>query len=74
MNNYKGNSSNYKRYGNFIKPNKNKENLNNSNNNNLMRPQSFNNKILFNKKNIRQQKQNFIINKNNHINNLLNFS
>ena len=39
-----------------------------------MRPQSFNNKILFNKKNIRQQKQNFIINKNNHINNLLNFS
>ena len=59
VNNYKSNNLNNKRYGNFIKPNKNKENLNNSNNNmNILRPQSFSDKVVFNKKNIRQQKQN----------------
>ena len=52
VNNYKSNNLNNKRYGNFIKPNKNKENLNNSNNNmNILRPQSFSDKVVFNKKN-----------------------
>ena len=75
VNNYKSNNLNNKRYGNFIKPNKNKENLNNSNNNmNILRPQSFSNKVVFNKKNIRQQKQNLDNNRINRINNLLNFS
>ena len=75
VNNYKSNNLNNKRYGNFIKPNKNKENLNNSNNNmNILRPQSFSNKVIFNKKNIRQQKQNLDNNRINRINNLLNFS
>ena len=75
VNNYKSNNLNNKRYGNFIKPNKNKENLNNSNNNmNIMRPQSFSDKVVFNKKNIRQQKQNLDNNRINRINNLLNFS
>ena len=75
VNNYKSNNLNNKRYGNFIKPNKNKENLNNSNNNmNILRPQSFSDKVVFNKKNIRQQKQNLDNNRINRINNLLNFS
>jgi hypothetical protein len=74
VSNYKGNNSNNKRYSNLIKQNRNKENLNNSNGIGLLRPQSFNNKLIFNKKNIRQQKQNFDNNKNNNINNLLNFS
>ena len=75
VNNYKSNNLNNKRYGNFIKPNKNKENLNNSNNNmNILRPQSFSDKVVFNKKNIRQQKQNLDNNRINRINNLINFS
>ena len=75
VSNYRGNNSNNKRYGNVVKPNKNKENLNNSNNNmNILRPQSFSNKVVFNKKNIRQQKQNLDNNRINRINNLLNFS
>ena len=75
VNNYKSNNLNNKRYGNFIKPNKNKENLNNSNNNmNILRPQSFSDKVVFNKRNIRQQKQNLDNNRINRINNLLNFS
>ena len=74
VSNYRGNNSNNKRYGNVVKPNKNKENLNNSNGVGLLRPQSFNNKIIFNKKNIRQQKPNFDNNKDNRFNNLLNFS
>ena len=71
VNNY-NNGLNNKRYSNFVKPNRNKENLNNSNNMNLLRPQSFNNKLIFNKKNIKPQQQN--IDNNNKINNLLNFS
>ena len=74
VSNYRGNNSNNRRYGNIIKPNRNKENLNNSNGVGLLRPQSFNNKVIFSKKDIRQQKKNFDNNKNNHINNLLNFS
>ena len=76
VNNYRNNNGlNNKRYGNYGKTNRNNENLNNSNNLNLLRPQSFNNKIIFNKKNIKPQQNNDNNNKNyNNINNLLNFS
>ena len=74
LNNYNNGLNNNKRYGNFVKPNRNKENLNNSNNMNLLRPQSFNNKLIFNKKNIKPQQQQQNIDNNNRINNLLNFS
>ena len=76
VNNYRNNNNNEinKRYGNFGKSNRNNENLNNSNNMNILRPQSFNNKLIFNKKNIKPQGNNDNnINKNiNNINNLLN--
>ena len=77
VNNYRNNNNlNNKRYTNFIKSNRNNENLNNSNSNNMniLRPQSFNNKILFNKKNVKQEPNHENNNKNYKINNLLNFS
>ena len=78
VNNYRNNNNlNNKRYSNFIKSNRNNENLNNSNSNNMniLRPQSFNNKILFNKKNVKPQPNNQDDNNKNYkINNLLNFS
>ena len=78
INNYgNGNNGNNKRYSNLGKTNRNNENLNNSNNLNLLRPQSFNNnKVIFNKKNLKSQQNNNNDNnnKNYNINNLLNFS
>ena len=78
VNNYRNNNNlNNKRYSNFIKSNRNNENLNNSNSNNMniLRPQSFNNKILFNKKNVKPQPNHQDDNNKNYkINNLLNFS
>ena len=60
INNYNNNNnSNNKRY---IK------NLNNSNNMNIIRPQSFNNKFIFNKKNFKPQQQKYDNNKNNNNN------
>ena len=61
INNYNNNNNiNNKRY---IK------NLNNSNNMNIIRPQSFNNKFIFNKKNFKPQQQKYDNNKNNNNNN-----
>ena len=60
INNYNNNNNiNNKRY---IK------NLNNSNNMNIIRPQSFNNKFIFNKKNFKPQQQKYDNNKNNNNN------
>ena len=73
VNNYRNsNNNNNKRYGNLMKTNRNNENLNISNNNNMniLRPQSFNNKIIFNKKSLKAEDND----KNYKFNNLLNFS
>ena len=65
INNYNNNNNiNNKRY---IK------NLNNSNNMNIIRPQSFNNKFIFNKKNFKPQQQKYDNNKNNNNNNNFNY-